>query len=309
MAATQSKILSYIEKIPALSPTISKIINITGNDKSSAADLVQAIKLDPVLTARVLNLINSAYFGMPQKVTSINRAIILLGMNTIKNLALSAEVLSSFNPSRGFSFSVERFWEHSLACAVGCKLIAKNIIEDPIKHEEFFIAGLIHDIGKIFLIKHFPKDYFSMVKKITDANLLTVRERKFFTMDHTEIGAIIGEKWALSTELISSIRHHHNDKYVDPASLMPHIVYLSNLYCKVHGFDDQIGTYSSAAPVDGDWLAIGLSPSMEQEALSMLSVKVDEARIFLQISRKNPGSEETPPGKAPTGGPHRDERR
>jgi putative nucleotidyltransferase with HDIG domain len=276
-------IMSYIEKVPALSPTIAKIVALTSSDTSSAVDLVQAIKLDPALTAKVLNLINSAYFGMPQEVTSINRAIILLGMNTIKNLALSAEVLSSFNPAKGALFNVDKFWQHSLACAISSKLIANRIIRDPVKREEYFIAGLIHDIGKIFFIKHFPRDYLSMAKKIESIDKLTHKEKKIFTMDHAEVGALIAEKWALPPDLIASIRLHHEKTIKGETSFLPAAVYISNIYCKSNGFSDDIGTMVPSGPDEQDWGRLKLHKEDETELLSCLAEKVEEAKVFLQV--------------------------
>ncbi|MCG6551428.1 MAG: HDOD domain-containing protein [Candidatus Magnetominusculus sp. LBB02] len=276
-------ILSYIEKVPALSPTIAKIVTLTSNDTSSAVDLVQAIKLDPALTAKVLNLINSSYFGMPQEVTSINRAIILLGMNTIKNLALSAEVLSSFNPSKGALFNVDKFWQHSLACAISAKLIAKRIIADPVKREEYFITGLIHDIGKIFFIKHFARDYLSMVKKVGSADNLNHKERLLFTMDHSEVGALIAEKWALPPDLVMAIRLHHEKVVKNETSFLPAAIYISNIYCKTNGFGDEIGMMAMQPPDDHDWNRLKLQKSDEAEILSCLPEKVEEAKVFLQV--------------------------
>lgn len=290
MTVIQKKILSYIEKIPALSPTIARIIAITGNDNASARDLVNAIKMDPVLTAKVLNLINSAYFAMPQQVVSINRAIILLGMNTIKNLALSAEVLSSFNPGAGASFNVNKFWEHSLACAVGCKLIALRVISDPVKQEEFFIAGLIHDIGKIFLIKHFPRDYFSLLKKVTDYEQLVIKEKRFFTLNHSEIGGLIADKWALSGELVKSIQHHHDSAMQDD-SKMPAAVYLSNRYCKINDYDDGIGIPQPTDLTDANWQRLGLSAEAERDIFSTLKIRVEEAKVFLQVRHTTVGDQ------------------
>ncbi|WP_420265263.1 HDOD domain-containing protein [Candidatus Magnetominusculus dajiuhuensis] len=279
-------ILSYIEKVPALSPTIAKIVQLTSSDTSSAVDLVQAIKLDPALTVKVLNLINSSYFGMPQEVTSINRAIILLGMNTIKNLALSAEVLSSFNPSKGALFNVDKFWQHSLACAISSKLIAQRIIKDPVKREEFFIAGLIHDIGKIFFIKHFPRDYLSMVKKVGSSDSLNHKERLLFTMDHAEVGGLIAEKWALPPDLVASIRLHHERTVKGETSFLPASVYISNLYCKTNGYGDDIGAMVAKETDDQDWGRLNLHKVDEAEILSCLPEKVEEAKVFLQVRSK-----------------------
>jgi HD-like signal output (HDOD) protein len=279
----QSQIIKYIEKVPALSPTIAKIVEITNNMNSSASDLVTAIKLDPMLTAKILNLINSAFFGMSEKVTSINRAIILLGMNTIKNLALSAEVLSSFNPGAGGSFSVEKFWEHSLATAVCCKLLAKRLIRDPNKIEEYFIAGLIHDIGKIFLIKYFGGEYFSMIQRDGEYKKILPREKKIFTMDHAEIGGLIAEKWALSPELASSIRDHHVRRTPPNAAVMSAAVYFANIHAKVSGYDDMIGLTLPPEPDDADWEYLKI-PAAEGETLFVsLQQLVDEAKIFLQL--------------------------
>jgi len=279
----QAQIIKYIEKIPALSPTIAKIVEITNNMNSSASDLVTAIKLDPMLTVKILNLINSAFFGMSEKVTSINRAIILLGMNTIKNLALSAEVLSSFNPGAGGGFSVEKFWEHSLATAVCCKLLAKRLIRDPNKIEEYFIAGLIHDIGKIFLIKYFGGEYFSMIQRDGEYKKLLPREKKIFSMDHAEVGGLIAEKWALSPELAASIRDHHVRKTAAPPTPMSAVVYFGNIYAKIKGYDDMIGLTLPPEPDETDWAYLKIQAKEEETLFASLQQLVDEAKIFLQL--------------------------
>jgi HD-like signal output (HDOD) protein len=112
-------------------------------------DLNRVISLDPVLVGRVLKLINSAYYGLEQQVTSLVRAMIMLGINTVKNLALSSAILSNL-VGRGFlGLNAEGFWRHSLCVGVTAKLIARKQGIDHSRLEEFFTAGLLHDLGKI----------------------------------------------------------------------------------------------------------------------------------------------------------------
>jgi len=278
----RNKILQYLETIPALSPTIAKIVELSESQSTSASNLVQAIKLDPVLTLKILKLINSAYFSMPSHITSINRAIVLLGMNTIKNVALSAEVLSSFNPKGGTHFDVEKFWEHSLACAVASKLLAQESAHNREKHEDYFIAGLIHDIGKIFIIKYFPAEYFSACENAASYQSLLQEEKKIFSVDHAEIGALISEKWALPDELIASVKFHHSIGEYEGDSIMPAAVYLSNYYCNMNGYESSTGLIPSDIMDEDDWENIHIEKGKAEEILSILDERVEEARVFIK---------------------------
>ncbi|MBI3599821.1 MAG: HDOD domain-containing protein [Nitrospinae bacterium] len=279
----KDKILFYIERLPALSPTISKIIELTQNSNTSASDLLKVIKLDPVLTAKILRLINSAYFGMPESVTSINTAIVLLGFNTIKNLALSTEVLSSFNPGKGVEFNVEKFWLHSLAAAVTCKTLALHILHDHKVQEEYFISGLIHDIGKIFLIKFFPSQFFSINFEKMGIGEFLKKEKELFSIDHAEAGGLIVEKWKLSREMISSVKNHHTMPENAGKRAMRSIVYFSNIYCKSIGFDDMIGAITSNDLTSDTWKSVGLTEKEGESVFSELPAKIEESKIFLKI--------------------------
>lgn len=279
----KDKILFYIERLPALSPTISKIIELTQSSNTSASDLLKVIKLDPVLTAKILRLINSAYFGIPEAVTSINTAIVLLGFNTIKNLALSTEVLSSFNPGKGVEFNVEKFWLHSLATAVTSKTLALHILHDRKVQEEYFISGLIHDIGKIFLIKFFPSQFFSINFEGMGIGEFLKKEKALFSMDHAETGALIVERWKLSKEMIAAVKNHHTIPQDADRQSMSSIVYFSNIYCKSIGFDDMIGAITSNDLTADTWKSVGLTEKEGESVFSELPAKIEESKIFLKI--------------------------
>ena len=144
------KIALYINKMPSLPTSVTKVVEICNNPNTSPADLNKVISIDPVLMGNVMKLINSAYYGLSQQVTSLVRAIIMLGINTVKNLALSTAIMGNLSSKQNFqALNMEGFWRHSLCVGVTAKLIAKHIKVDTKTLESYFIAGLLHDIGKL----------------------------------------------------------------------------------------------------------------------------------------------------------------
>ena len=144
--ANKEDLLKMLDKIPQFSVSVSKVITLSGDPNAPPKEIIHAISLDPELTARVLKLINSSYFGVTSKIVSLQRAVVMLGMNTIKNVAISTSVLSKIKLRGNFKwYSNSEFWEHCLACAVASKMIAAKIGVSVQQREEFFIAGLLHD--------------------------------------------------------------------------------------------------------------------------------------------------------------------
>jgi HD-like signal output (HDOD) protein len=146
--------------MPSLSTTVIKVLETCNDPRASANDLQRIISLDPILTARVLKLINSAYYSLGVPITSLARAIVMLGVNTVKNLALSFAILENLKSNGSFSgFSSEEFWTHSLCVGVIAKSLAAVKGNTPQGLEAFFVAGLLHDLGKIPLNRQLPEEY------------------------------------------------------------------------------------------------------------------------------------------------------
>ncbi len=279
------KVVGFISKMPSLSPTVAKIVSLANDMNSSARDLVKVIKVDPVLMAKVLKLINSTYFGMPQQITSINRAVLLLGINTVKNLALSTAVVGSVSKRKESPFDLREVWEHALGVAVAAKLIAKKRGTD-IKHlEEYFIAGLLHDIGQILLISYVPTAYHRAVTA-SDDNLTTLSEEeiKIFGCDHAHLGALIADKWKLTPNLISAIRHHHHpeehldDEHADfilTTAAANYFVHKQGLGFRGDALFDPLD--------DAVWTALGRTEEQfEDGSFEGLADEVEKAAVFLQ---------------------------
>jgi len=206
------RIKAYIVRMPSLSTTLVKVLETCNDPLASANDLKRVISLDPVLTGRVLRLINSAYYSLGKPITSLTRAIIMLGVNTVKNLALSFTVLDNLNrKSSCQSFSADEFWRHSLGVGVIAKSLAALKGLAPTGQEEYFVAGLLHDLGKLPLYIQFPEEYYRVCRNVDHGRkALCQEEAEFLGFDHGAVGCIIAKKWRLGSTLVESLAYHHN---------------------------------------------------------------------------------------------------
>ena len=210
MTRQEKRIRAYVEGTPALPATVTRVIEICNNPKSTPNDLNTVIRLDPVLTARIMRLINSSYYGIPQRVNSMVRAIILLGMNTVKNVALSAAVLVDYRGSSIFpALDDMAFWRHSLAVAVIARLLGRRA--DIRLGESAFLAGLMHDIGKIPMNAAYPEVYKQVVGGVQNHNLESrTVEWELFVFDHAWVGGLMCDTWNLGDDVRDPILYHHD---------------------------------------------------------------------------------------------------
>ena len=276
----------YIQKMPSLPTSVTKVVELSNDPNVSPADLNHVISLDPVLMGRVMKLINSAYYGLNNKITSLVRAIIMLGINTVKNLALSTAVMGTLGHNSHFhALNMSGFWRHSLSVGVTAKLIAQEIGIDPKNRECFFIAGLLHDIGKIPLNNTLSESYLKALKTSEDENLSLHRsEYRVIGFTHAEAGKLIAKLWQLDDEIHDAISYHHSVAAYegDHVELLYAVIaadYFSNIY--------EIGYSGNRHPEpvpDSVFTSLGITlerlEDLEEEVLS----EIEKARVFLQIA-------------------------
>ena len=275
----------YIDQMPSLSVTVSKILEVTRNPQVTAKDLNKVISLDPVLVGRVLKLVNSAYYGLQNKVTSLVTAIIMLGINTIKNLALSTAVLTNMKKGSHFkALNVDGFWRHSIGVGVASKLIAGKIGVPVNLREQFFIGGLLHDLGKIPLNVLFEDEYIKAIRTADFKKVELIKaEKDILGITHTEVGRMIAEKWRLTDENYECILHHHSpDLASKENAVLVSVVSIANVYCNIN----QIGFSGNryAKMIDHDMLQkVGVTEEYLDDLFESISSEIEKASIFLQV--------------------------
>jgi HD-like signal output (HDOD) protein len=195
-----------MDRMGSLNHTLPRVMQVTNDINSTAREMVRVIQMDPVLTARVLRVANSAYFAMQEPVTNLRRATILMGMNTIRNLALATAVRNSFEIRSDCKVSSEDFWRYTVGCAVLSDLLARRAAISRAEAEEAFVIGILHPIGRALLIQHFPVEYNQVIAQAKSQKTNTEhQERKVFSIDNHAIGLNMVGKWKLPPNVADGI--------------------------------------------------------------------------------------------------------
>ncbi len=271
------------ENMPSLSPTASKVMQLANNMNTSPPELTKVIKLDPVLSAKVLKLVNSSYFALQNEIVSLEKAVIMLGLNTIKNLALSAAVLAQMEANEQMEdFDGDGFWKHSLAVGATAKLIALKRNIDKKIVEDYFIAGLLHDLGLLVEIKIFPEEAQRIFQSLGDISLLDAEEVILDGLSHCSIGKLLSNRWNLADGLSNVLLLHHAPFTVDEPSELVLSVYLANIICK----NNAIGLVLDNPPIEVDpkvYEALNIDQSIDEEILEVLETEITKATEFLKV--------------------------
>lgn len=265
------KALASIGDLATLPEVTIRIIELVEDPKSTARDLHEVIKNDPALSVKVLKVVNSAFYGLPGQVASVDRAIILLGLSAVKNIAIAASIARLFKGSRiSEHFSASDLWRHSVAVAVAARSIAK-MSPHPVMPDEIFVAGLIHDLGTLVERQSYPDQFAEVIDHCmnSDADFLQV-EREVIGADHQAFGAGLTVKWKFPRHLRAAVGFHHN-----PEALSPELRNMATLIqvADILACEEQVGFYLTAR-----------NRIIEEEALGALGVtraQVEEVREAL----------------------------
>src|SRR3954471_20736279 len=213
--------ISHIATLPEIT---LKIIELVDNPRSTAQDLNKLISNDPALVARILKVVNSAFYGLPGQIGSINRAIVLLGLNAVKNIVIAASLAKLFRGGRvSPHFSAKDLWTHSIAVGVMSKMIVTHL--HNALPDEAFLAGLIHDMGILVELQAFREPLVEIAERATKEDIRYIDlETQIIGVDHQALGAAITNKWKFPRSFQYVTGHHHN-----PMALAQECRWLTNV--------------------------------------------------------------------------------
>ncbi|WP_342617039.1 HDOD domain-containing protein [Rhodoferax sp. GW822-FHT02A01] len=208
------RLTAAVDGMPAFPKSVQRILELTRDVNSTPKDLVDVIDKDPVVTVKILKVVNSAYYSLPKQITSIGHSVVYLGFNTIKNLALSIAAIGMLPKDNASGFDVQQYLLHSLATAGLAKQLAHKVDDaDPM---DCFIAGLLHDFGKV-VFAQFMSNEFKAALEESQATQTPLHKalQKHIGVDHFVVGAMLAEKWRFAPALIETIGRQNPDNLKD----------------------------------------------------------------------------------------------
>ena len=276
------KALDTIGDLATLPEVTIRIIEIVEDQKSTARDLHDVIKNDPALSVKVLKVVNSAFYGLPGQVASVDRAIILLGLSAVKNIAIAASIARLFKGKKiSKNFRASDLWRHSVGVAVAARSLAKASPHQTLT-DEIFVTGLIHDIGMLVERQSFPDQFAEVIDRCTETGQDFLEcEREIIGADHQAFGVGLTTKWKFPRHLRAAVGFHH-----DPEALsvelrnMATLVRVADILC----CQEKIGFYLTA---QGDIIephmleTLGISEEQLEKIRATMPETVEEAEATL----------------------------
>jgi len=271
-------LVDEVTTLPALPPVVTRVLSLVNDPRTQSKAVAELIVREPVLGARVLKLANSAYYGLPQKISNINRAIVVIGFSTLRTVVLSASMMGGFRVGAATGFNRAKFWKHSIVCSTVGRELAKRTNGDP---ELAFSVGLLHDIGKLIIDFYAPLDMEKILRKAERESLPFVQAETMADIKHAEIGAELAGEWELEPDLQEAIRTHHERESAQDEILHSAISF-ANYLCHVMGLP--AGSFNKPALDRLSWIKLGLRQDDLPELLAMVKREVELADAILCAS-------------------------
>ncbi len=203
-------LLSQLKSVPSQPDAYLQILEELKQPEPSAGKVGRIISQDAGMAAKILQLVNSAFFGLPQTVIEPAQAVLLLGVETVRDLVLSIGIFSQFDGQKSRQVSLSNLWNHSQRTGGLAKMIAVQLKGDKKQVNDAFVGGLLHDVGKLILADNFPQRYQeTAVRSIMEHQQTIHTEKQAFGADHAQVGAALLGLWGLSTYVVSAIENHH----------------------------------------------------------------------------------------------------
>jgi putative nucleotidyltransferase with HDIG domain len=277
------RITDSLISLPTLPTVVAKMLELVDNPKTSASSLANLIGRDQVLTAKILKLANSSFYAFPRQIATVKLALVVLGFESVKEMALSFSVLSSFKGENNKHFDTSLFWQHSVSVGACTRMLARETCYRLAG--EAFVAGLLHDIGKVVLNQYLPKEFGEIQTRIFEGGQACEEaEKAVIGATHAEVGAWLAERWNLPVSLVEAIRWHQRPEQCPRNAELPLLVYLGDYLSAKCGLGKSGSPGVDTLPpaiIDMARAVLGLTPEGLEGFRAGLYAEYDKASSFM----------------------------
>lgn len=273
MARNPKDIVKNITDLVSLPETCSEINRLVEDPQASAQDIAQAISRDPGLSARLLKIANSSYFGFPSRIDTISRAVAIIGTQELRDLVLATSIIGTLGGIDNKVTPLRDFWKHSLRCAIIARTLAAHCHCGNL--ERYFVAGLLHDVGNLVLYRELPELASETLHESRySATPIERIERRVFGFDHAQLGAELMRAWQLPADLSEVTENHHDPVRSRNLPVATSLIHIADYLAHSHS-----GTAKREAPVELEIEALErsrLTPTTLQEIYAEANQHFDE---------------------------------
>ena len=243
--------IESVKDLPTLPSVAGKIVSMVNSPNTNAADIGKMIEQDQALTSKVLKIVNSAFYGFPGQIKSIQHAVVILGFNKVKSIIMAAAVFNLTTDVESDQLDIQGFWVHCLGTAIAAKVAAKYV-DDSVSPDDAFVGGLVHDMGKLILSLGLNEEYGPVMLHVKENEKVLIKdvEQEILGFDHATVGYWIGQKWSLPASLLNIMRFHHDPLQAREGRELISTVYLGDAIARAIGLgnpgDDYMAEISPA---------------------------------------------------------------
>lgn len=280
MTLTPQALVNKSLELVSAPTTYARLDALISDPDSAIDDISAVINTDPALTTRLLKIVNSPFYGFPSQINTISRAITIIGTRELTHLVLATSVMNAFRGIPANLLDMDTFWRHSLACAITAKYLAEATHQT--NHEQYFIAGLLHNIGSLVLYQSVPELAREAINSARFGHeVLHEAEKRIIGFDHAEVGAILIQNWRLPESLAQVARYHHQPGKAEQDQLEVAIVHIADILVSSvpfgHNGDQHVPPMDESA-----WQHLNLKPEAMPSLLFNVSRQLDSLATLMR---------------------------
>ena len=275
-------LLGRMKGLPTLPASVARLIRVLDDPASSARDVSVALGTDQTLATKALQIVNSPFYGFPRRVDTLDHAVAILGYRPIRELVLVTCLFQEIKHQNGSqALDRKRLWRHALGTGAAAKTLSK--LTGRHSEESVFLAGLLHDIGKVLLDACLPKEYAGVVELARKEKLLIIEaEERLLGTTHTEFGYWLAEEWNLPLNLTSAVLHHHDPTRANDHYMLVCLVHLGDIMARAmevgYGGDEFIPAIDRQA-----WATLNLTPKLLETAIEQFLEEMDGSGFWMEF--------------------------